>query len=308
MSTLPANEPACLEEHSSEFELVIDARPRDLGGFSVRRVLPSIQRRLVGPFIFFDQMGPARFAVGRGIDVRPHPHIALATLTYLFEGEIIHRDSLGSFQPIRPGDVNWMVAGHGIVHSERSSPEARARGSTLHGIQSWIALPRRYEETEPRFDHHPARTIPIQKWDGVEIGVVAGTAYGLRSPVAVFSPTLYVAVTLAAGAELPIDEEHTERALYVVEGAVSAGSRIFSEGTMGVLREGARVRVRAQQAARLMLIGGAPLDGERHIEWNFVSSSKERIERAKADWQRDAFAKVPGDEHERIPLPDTSPH
>jgi hypothetical protein len=262
----------------------------------------------VGPFIFFDHMGPARFAVGHGIDVRPHPHIALATLTYLFDGEIVHRDSVGSFQPIRPGDVNWMVAGQGIVHSERSSAEARAQGATLHGIQSWIALPKRHEETEPRFDHHPARTIPVQKWDGVELSVIAGTAYGLRSPVAVFSPTLYVAVTLAAGAELPIDEEHAERALYIAEGAVSAGSVTFEEGTMGVLRSGTAVRVRAQKSARLMLIGGAPLDGERHIEWNFVSSSKERIERAKADWQRDVFPKVAGDEYERIPLPDTSPH
>lgn len=302
--TLPANEPECLEAESPAIELLVDARPRDLGGFAVRRVLPAIARRLVGPFIFFDHMGPAELPLGAGFDVRPHPHIALATVTYLFDGEIDHRDSLGSMQTIRPGDVNWMLAGRGIVHSERSSPASRQAGVHIHGIQSWVALPTEAEETEPRFEHHPRRTIPTQVLGGAELDVIAGTAYGARSPVGVLSPTLYVHARLGAGASLPMDDEHEERAIYVVEGLLHCDGRTFRPGTLVVLRPGARVTLKADEPTRLMLLGGAKLGGERHVWWNFVSSSRERIERAKADWRDDRFPKIPGDDAERIPLPE----
>jgi len=283
--------------------LMIEARPRDLGGFGVRRALPSGSRRTVGPFVFFDHMGPAEMPPGQGIDVRPHPHIALATVTYLFAGEMVHRDSLGSHQPIRPGDVNWMLAGRGIVHSERTGDEVRRRGGPLHGIQSWVGLPRANEEDAPRFDHHPAATIPALTRPGAELHVVAGTAYGAASPVAVCSPTLYVAATMEAGATLPLPDEHPERAVYVVEGELSAGSQRIATGAMAVFQRGA-ASVRALAPTRFVVIGGAPLDGERHILWNFVSSSSERIERAKADWRAGRFGVVHGDDKEFIPLPE----
>lgn len=286
-------------------ELVIDAKPRDLGGFEVRRVLPSVARRRVGPFIFYDQMGPAHLAPGVGLDVRPHPHIALATVTYLFEGEIDHRDSLGSKQTIRPGDVNWMLAGRGIVHSERTSPEARVAGPRLSGIQSWVALPTEHEEDEPRFEHHPASTIPKVARDGAVLDVIAGTAYGMRSPVGVLSPTLYVHARLDAGARFSMDDEHEERAIYVVDGALDCDGRTFRPGTLVVLRPGAAVTIEADEPTRLMLLGGASLPGERYLWWNFVSSSRERLEKAKDDWQNDRFPKVPGDDIERIPLPES---
>jgi len=301
--TLPANEPACSDVESSSVELLVEARPRDLGGLTVRRVLPSVKRRLVGPFVFFDHMGPAALPMGTGFDVRPHPHIALATVTYLFDGEIVHRDSLGSLQPIRPGDVNWMVAGRGIAHSERSSAEARRSGARIHGIQSWVALPLEHEETEPAFMHHPAKAIPSLRLEGVDVDVIAGTAFGARSPVRVLSPTLYVHARLSARAELAIDAEHEERGVYVVEGAVACGGRVLREGALAVLRPGAVVPIRAEEPARVMLIGGAHLAGERHVWWNFVSSSNERIERAKDDWRAGRFPKVTGDEVEFIPLP-----
>ena len=290
--------------------LVIEPRTRDLGGFSVRRALPFAARRTVGPFIFFDHMGPASLAPGHGIDVRPHPHIALATVTYLFEGEIVHRDSLGSFQPIRPGDVNWMLAGQGIVHSERTGDAVRRSGGPLHGIQSWVALPRAQEQAQPAFHHHPAATLPRVERPGADIRVVAGHAYGARSPVGVLSPTLYVAATIESGAVLDVDPDHAERAVYVVEGEIAVGERDdrrFAPGTMIVLRPGPAT-LRALAPTRLVVVGGAPLDGERHIWWNFVSSSDEQMEQAKRDW-RDRnlarFPKVPGDEHEFIPLPET---
>jgi redox-sensitive bicupin YhaK (pirin superfamily) len=290
--------------------LVIEPRPRDLGGFGVRRALPFAARRTVGPFIFFDHMGPADLAPGHGIDVRPHPHIALATVTYLFEGEIVHRDSLGSFQPIRPGDVNWMLAGRGIVHSERTGDQARRTGGQLHGIQSWVALPRAQESAAPAFHHHPAATIPRVERPGADIRVVAGHAYGARSPVGVLSPTLYIAVTLQPGAMLDVDPDHPERAVYVVEGEIAAGEadsgRRFGAGTMIVLRPGP-ASLRALAPTRLVVVGGTPLDGERHIWWNFVSSSTEQMEQAKRDWRdRDPtrFPVVPGDEREFIPLPE----
>jgi redox-sensitive bicupin YhaK (pirin superfamily) len=286
--------------------LVITPRSRDLGGFSVRRALPDGRRRMVGPFIFFDHLGPAELAPGAGIDVRPHPHIALATVTFLFEGEILHRDSLGSRQAIRPGDVNWMLAGRGIVHSERTADDVRRQGGRLHGIQSWVALPRNQEDTAPSFVHHPAATIPRIQRPGVDLRVVAGTAYGQRSPVGVLSPTLYVAATLDAGARLDVDAEHPERAAYVLDGKISVGGREFASGSMVVLH-GGPVELQALAPTRLVIVGGAALDGERHIWWNFVASSVEQMEQAKQDWHvrnEARFPKVPGDEHEFIPLPD----
>jgi redox-sensitive bicupin YhaK (pirin superfamily) len=303
MQPPPSVDPARRSPDTPSVELVIEARSRDLGGFSVRRVLPSAERRLVGPFIFFDHMGPVRMPVGEGMDVRPHPHIALATVTYLFDGEILHRDSLGSFRAIHPGDVNWMLAGRGIVHSERSSPQARLDGVHLHGIQSWVALPAADEELPPAFDHHPASSIPFLEQGGARLTVIAGTAYGEQSPVRVRSPTLYVDARLGAGSELAVDDTHAERAVYVVEGAVRCDGRVFPAGTMVLLRSGARVSLQAEVPARAMLVGGAKLDGERHIWWNFVSSSRPRIDRAAADWRAGRFPRVPGDEHEFIPLP-----
>lgn len=284
-------------------ELVIEARQRDVGGFLVRRVLPTLQRKLVGPFIFYDHLCRVQFAPGQGIDVRPHPHIALATVTYLFEGSFLHRDSLGYAQAIEPGEVNWMIAGRGIAHSERTSPELRASGGPLHGVQCWVALPREHEEVEPSFEHYGREQVPRLVRGGVELSVIAGTAYGQRSPVKVLSPTLYVHARMAAGSSLEVDAEHTQRALYVASGSVSWGDAEYGEGMLVIFPSGADVRVTSARGADAMLLGGAPLEGERHIYWNFVSSSLERIERAKADWQAGRFGKVPGDEHEFIPLP-----
>jgi hypothetical protein len=283
-------------------DLHIQAKPRDLGGFSVRRLLPHAGRRTVGPFIFFDHMGPAKFAPGQGIDVRPHPHIGLATVTYLFSGEIVHRDSLGFVQPIRPGDVNWMTAGSGIAHSERTDPKRRDGSELLHGIQTWVALPKASEEIAPAFVHHPAATLPEITERGIHLRIIAGTAYDKQSPVKVFQPTLYVAITLETGARLKLDDTHEERCLYVAEGGIELGGRGFAEGDMIVLKPGAEAVVVATAPSRLMLAGGAKLDGTRHIWWNFVSSSPERIEQAKRDWAEGRFAHVPG-ETEFIPLP-----
>jgi redox-sensitive bicupin YhaK (pirin superfamily) len=284
---------------------VIEPRPRDLGGFLVRRVLPAAGSRMIGPFIFLDHMGPAVMEQGAGLDVRPHPHIALATVTYLFDGEIVHRDSLGNQRPIHPGDVNWMLAGSGIAHSERSSPEQRARGVSLHGMQSWVALPTEHEEDAPAFVHHPAATLPRIRRDGAELTVIAGTAYGAESPVGVLSPTLYVDARLEGGARLEVDGTHPQRAVHVAEGWIQIGARRLGAGVMAVLRPGAEVTVTADGPARVMLVGGAALDGERHIWWNFVSSSRERIDRAKDDWKAGRFARVAGDEREFIPLPES---
>lgn len=304
MSTLPDHEPACSRSPCSSIELEIAAHERDLGGFTVRRVLPAPLRRHVGPFVFFDHMGPATFEIGKGIDVRPHPHIALATVTFLFDGEILHRDSLGSAQLIRPGDVNWMLAGSGIAHSERTSPEERKRGARVHGIQSWVGLPLAHEDDAPFFMHHPASTIPRIMRDGVRIDVIAGTAFGARSPVRVASPTLYVHADLDAGATLALDTEHAERGAYVVSGELACAGHALREGTLAVFREGEPVTLTATTAARVMIIGGAKLDGERHVWWNFVASTEARIERAKSDWKNGRFAKVVGDEEELIPLPE----
>jgi redox-sensitive bicupin YhaK (pirin superfamily) len=288
---------------TESIQLVIAARDRDIGGFAVRRVLPWIHRRRVGPFVFFDHMGPAELAPGKGLDVRPHPHIGLSTVTYLFDGEIVHRDSLGSHQPIRPGDVNWMVAGRGIVHSERTGDTDRRSGSRLHGIQAWLGLPLDVEEAPPRFDHHPVATLPVVEADGVRLTVIAGTAYGSTSPVVVASPTFYVDALLAEGAIHDLGTEYEERALYVAEGAISCGGQSFTAGTMLVFHPDRRAALRADAPSRVMLLGGAPI-GERHVYWNFVASTEVRIENAKRDWRDQRFPKIPGDDREFVPLPD----
>jgi redox-sensitive bicupin YhaK (pirin superfamily) len=293
-------------------DLVLHARPRELGTFSVRRALPSMHRRLVGPFVFFDHFGPITFAPGQGMDVRPHPHVNLATVTFLFDdgddasppsGEILHRDSLGSEQLIRPGELNWMTAGRGIAHSERSSASTRARGSRLHGIQCWVALPREHEESEPSFYHHVAGALPAVERGGARIRVIAGAAYGVTSPALVLSSLFYAEATFLSGGELTLPD-YAERAAYVVTGAIESKAGRIEEGSMLVFGEDSTAVVTAEGPCRVMLLGGAPLEGERHVWWNFVSSSKERIERAKRDWKEGRFGKVPGDEHESIPLPD----
>lgn len=286
-------------------ELVLLPRAHDVGGFEVRRALPARKRQMVGPFIFFDQMGPGEFLSGRGLDVRPHPHIGLSTVTYLFDGEILHRDSLGSRQPIVPGDVNWMTAGAGIAHSERTDPALRLRSNRLFGIQSWVALPKALEETAPAFVHHPGADLPLVEDEGVRLRLIAGAAWGLRTPVAVSSPLFYADAALSPGAALPLPDDFEERAAYVLEGEVEVAGDRFEPGRMLVFRAGDRLALRAGPlGARLLLLGGAPMDGPRYLFWNFVSSSRERIEQAKADWRDSRFGKVPGDEQEFIPLPE----
>ena len=287
---------------SSSIKAVLKPHQRDIGNLYVRRVLPALAARLVGPFIFFDHMGPATLAPGSGVDVRPHPHIGLATVTYLFDGALMHRDSIGSSQKIVPGDVNWMTAGRGIVHSERTPVEDRATGLTMHGIQTWVALPRASELAEPEFHHHAEATLPRVSEPGVELRVVAGTAFGERSPVAVFSPTLYVAARMQAGGAFELDAGHEERGVYVAEGDVAvAGARVPPQH-LAVLASGERVEVRAATAARVMLLGGAKTDGERFIWWNFVASTRERIEEAKQLWRDQRFPRIPG-ETEFVSLP-----
>ena len=288
--------------NKSMIELLIESRERDLGGFSVRRVLPHMRRRLIGPFIFIDQMGPATFSAGEGIDVRPHPHINLATVTFLYDGAIAHRDSLGSNQDIVPGDVNWMVAGSGIVHSERTPATLRASGHRLYGLQTWVALPSESEEVAPSFSHHPAQGLPQIESDGVRLTVVAGSYGDLRSPVAVYTPTLYLAGTIAAGAQWQLRADHAERAVYLLEGELLVAGQPLKAGQMAVLTEGVMVTIEAVTDCHLAVFGGAKLDGERHLWWNFVSSRAERLEQAKADWLHGRFDPVPG-ESEFIPLP-----
>lgn len=289
-----------------DVEMIVLPPVRDLGdGFQVRRALPSHHRRMVGPFIFFDQMGPVTLSPGDGLDVRPHPHIGLATVTYLLEGEILHRDSLGSVQAIRPGAVNWMTAGHGIVHSERSADDVRASGGPLFGLQTWVALPKAHEETAPAFFHHGADAIPQADAEGVTLRVVAGTSDGMTSPVQTFSDMLYVDVHLAAGARYRLSAEHIERAVYVITGAVGVEGQqgAFAASELVIFKPGAEIVLRAEGGpARIMLVGGEPLAEPRHIFWNFVSSSKDRLEQAKADWREQRFPTVPG-ETEFIPLP-----
>lgn len=284
--------------------LIDNGRLHDLGdGFVVRRLLPVLTARHVGPFVFYDHMGPANFAPGKGMDVRPHPHIGLATVTWLFDGVIRHRDSLGSLADITPGAVNWMTAGRGIVHSERTPPEARASGQRMHGIQVWVALPRSNEEVEPEFHHHEAASLPRIHLPAAELTLIAGTAYGETSPVKVFAPMFFIEARLEAGAVVLLPEEHFERGVHVVEGEMSWGELALAPSHMAVQAGEAAPVLRAKTPGRVMLFGGAPLDGERHLWWNFVSSSRERIEQAKADWVAQRFGKVKGDEEEFIPLP-----
>jgi redox-sensitive bicupin YhaK (pirin superfamily) len=275
---------------------------RDLGGFAVRRVLPAAGRQMVGPFIFFDHLGPTKFEPGHGIDVRPHPHIALATVTYLFAGSLEHRDSLGNVREIRPGDVNWMTAGQGIAHSERTPRLARAAGENIHGIQSWVALPDGQEDVAPEFTHYPAKVLPQRTLEGVELAVIAGQAFGMRSPVATRWPTLYVHANFAPGTTLKMPPEHAERAVYVVQGELAVGDAKIIEGQLVVLQPDTEPNLRAIGATRAMFLGGAAFPTPRFIWWNFVASSLERIELAKDRWAKRQFAPVPGDD-EFIPLP-----
>lgn len=275
---------------------------KDIGGFFVRRLLPAHPHKMVGPFIFFDHMGPAGFDPGRGMDVRPHPHIGLATVTYLFEGAILHRDSLGSIQEINPGDVNWMTAGAGIVHSERSPDRVRETGGPVHGIQVWVALPKEHEQTAPGFEHHPGATLPEILQPGVRMRLIAGSAYGQTAPATTFSPLFYLAVDMEAGARFVLPAEYPQRAVYVVDGDVSVEQEAVAERHMAVLPAGQEITIEARTASRLMLLGGEPLDGDRFIWWNFVASSKELILQAKEKWRAQNFGRVP-EETEWIPLP-----
>lgn len=292
-----------LHEPSAAADIVIEPTTKDLGGFRVRRALPHSKKRMVGPFIFLDHMVPATFVAGEGMDVRPHPHIGLATLTYLVEGSVFHRDTLGSAQNIVPGDVNWMTAGRGIAHSERSSPESRQAARQITGVQSWLALPRAYEETDPAFFHYDGNAMPVLTDTGIHLHVVAGTAFGATSPVRVFTQTLYADAILTAGAGIPLPDEHEERAIYLLSGIVEIAGEAFEAPKLLVFRPGDRITIRATTDARLIMLGGEPVDGPRHLWWNFVSGSKERIEQAKADWSAGKFGLIPGDDQEWIPLP-----
>ena len=289
-------------------DLVIEGTRKDLGGgLEVGRVLPFARRRMVGPFIFLDHMGPADFRSGEGIDVRPHPHIGLSTVTYLFDGEIHHRDSLGVSQKIRPGEVNWMTAGSGIVHSERTDPPLRSSGGLMHGMQAWVALPREDEEVAPAFAHHAADALPELSDHGVWARLIAGSAYGLNNVVQTFSPLFYLHAELGAGARIAMPTDHAERAAYVVSGSVAHEGVRYEAGRMLVFADGGEPVIATEDApARVMLLGGASI-GPRHIWWNLVSSRKERIEQAKADWKSGRMALPPDDDHEFIPLPDEQP-
>lgn len=281
---------------------ILQPRTKDLGGFAVRRLLPTTQRKMVGPWVFFDHMGPADFAPGKGISVRPHPHIGIATVTYLFEGEILHRDSLGSVQVIRPGDINLMIAGRGIVHSERERAEALQRPRRLHGLQLWLALPENHEETAPEFHHYPDADIPGVKVNGVRVKVLMGAAYGCSSPVKTHAETLYVEAQLEAGQRLELPDAE-ERAVYVAQGLLQARDTEIPGYSMALVSNEKGVVVAAREHTRIVIVGGERF-GKRYIDWNFVSSRKERIERARQDWKEGRFDTVPGDEVEFIPLPD----
>ncbi len=310
MSWNPALEPGCPNAVGIDaIETLIVPRAHDLGGFEVRRALPAPKRQMVGPFIFFDQAGPAEFITGKGVDVRPHPHIGLATVTYLYRGEFQHRDSLGTNQTILPGAVNWMVAGRGVTHSERTTPETRRAPHSLYGIQTWVALPESHEDTAPSFEHHGKAALPMIEDGGVSLRLILGHAYGERAPANVFSDTFYADVTLAPGTRFPLPDDHEDRGLYVVEGSISIAGQDFEAGRMMVFRPGDRITVAAgPSGARLMALGGATLGGPRYIWWNFVSSSREKIEAAKEEWRRGAwgvgrFDLPPDDRAEFIPLP-----
>ena len=306
MSFFPGKDPAAGDPHQCDaLAQVIVPRTVDLGdGFSVRRALPSTRTRMVGPFIFFDHFGPSEFRAGQGLDVRPHPHIGLSTVTYLFDGEIMHRDSLGTAAPIKPGEINLMTAGRGIVHSERTDPKMRASGGPIHGLQMWVALPAAKEEMAPGFAHHAVDKFPVIRDNAIFGRVVIGSLYGQTSPVETTHETIFANIVMRPGAVLPIDADHEERALYVVDGTIEIAGDKFEPGRLLVFKPGDRITVKALNDAHFVICGGAAMDGPRHIWWNFVSSRKDRIEQAKADWKAGHFNKVPGDEIEFIPLPE----
>ncbi|MDB5490553.1 MAG: pirin-related protein [Micavibrio sp.] len=287
----------------SLIELTIPAREADIGTFRVHRLLPYRNRRMVGPFIFLDHMGPAELGIGEGMDVRPHPHIGLATVTYLFDGEIIHRDTLGSNQLITPGDVNWMTAGSGISHSERTGAAERTHLHRVHGLQSWVALPKECEEKGAEFFHHGREVLPLAERNGVQLKIIAGEAYGSLSPVTTYSPLFYVEARMQPGSKLELPENYTERAVYVIAGRVRVGNTVIEPLTLPVFMPDGQVRLEADSDAHIILLGGEPLPEKRFIWWNFVSTSRERIEQAKHDWQEGRFGKIPGDETEYVPLP-----
>ncbi|PZO63386.1 MAG: hypothetical protein DI498_13630 [Paracoccus denitrificans] len=293
-------------------ETVIVPRARDLGDFEVRRALPSPKRQMVGPFIFFDQAGPAEFLTGSGVDIRPHPHIGLGTVTYLYRGDFHHRDSIGTDQVILPGAVNWMVAGKGVTHSERTSATARVGDHSLFGIQTWIALPESHEDMDPVFEHHGKQTLPEFQDNGVNARLILGHAYGEKAPATLYTDTFYLDVTLDANARFPLPDDHEDRGLYIVQGTVTVAGQEFEAGRMMVFRPGDRITVAAgPQGARLMALGGATMNGPRYLWWNFVASSKERIEHAKEQWRQGAWGQgqfdlPPTDRGEFIPLPEGS--
>lgn len=310
MSWNPALTPGCPDEIGTDaIETLIIPRSRDLGGFEVRRALPAPKRQMVGPFIFFDQAGPAEFLTGQGVDVRPHPHIGLGTVTYLYRGDFHHRDSIGSDQIIRPGALNWMVAGKGVSHSERTSEAGRSGPHSLFGIQTWIALPEQYEDMEPTFEHHGKEALPEIRDQGIDAKLILGSAYGETAPAQMYSETFYLDVTLAAGALFPMPDNHEDRGIYITEGSISISGQSYAAGQMMIFRPGDKITVQAgERGARLMALGGATLNGPRYIWWNFVASSEEKIEEAKREWRearwgQGLFDLPPTDRDEHIPLP-----
>lgn len=310
MSWNPTQTPDCFDEASLDaIETLIIPRARDLGGFEVRRALPAPARQMVGPFIFFDQMGPAELITGQGIDIRPHPHIGLATVTYLYRGAFQHRDSLGTDQMIHPGEVNWMIAGNGVTHSERTSEAMRTNPGALYGIQTWVTLPEEAEDMGAAFEHHGKEALPYLDEGGKQVRLILGQAWGERAPVKTFTETFYADAVLVAGAKLPLPDDHEDRGVYVLEGSILVAGDVFEAGRMMVFRPGDRIALTAgERGARLMLLGGATMNGPRYISWNFVASSKERIEAAKEAWKKGDFEHgrfqlPPGDDREFIPWP-----
>ena len=311
MSWNPALTPGCPDEIGPDaIETLIIPRARDLGGFEVRRALPAPRRQMVGPFIFFDQMGPAEFLTNQGIDVRPHPHIGLGTVTYLYRGSFQHRDSTGADQIITPGALNWMIAGRGVTHSERSPEAARQGPNGLLGIQTWIALPESHEDMEPAFEHHGREALPVIRDAGIEARLILGRAYGETAPATLYSDTFYLDVALDPHARFPLPADHEDRGIYVTEGSIRIAGQEFEAGRMMVFRPGDAITVQAgDRGARLMALGGETLDGPRHIWWNFVASSRERIEEAKRQWRAERWGQglfdlPPTDRAEHIPLPE----
>ena len=304
MSWQPTTDPECIVESTGgPIDTVIVPRRRDLGGFDVMRALPAAERRAVGPFVFFDQFGPLQLIQGKSLEVRPHPHIGLATVTYLFTGKIMHRDNLGTVQPIQPREVNWMTAGRGIVHSERTSDAGNPPGAELFGIQTWVALPKSREEMSPEFAHHTQAELPVMEGEGIWSRIILGTWFGRSSPVVTYADPVYIDCLLSAGARVLLPTEIEERAVSIVSGEVQIGNQRFVPGTLAVFTPKAEVVLTTNVATHFVLIGGPKLDGPRIVWWNFVSSSQERIEAAKADWRAGRLAPVPGDD-EFIPLPE----